>query len=405
MVIGIDARMLGPECGGLGRYIEQLVLHLYEIDRENQYVLFLKKENWDYVHIGDEPEDFTVDRYYAKPKIEKRGLILPKENFKKVLADVHWYGWEEQLRMPRLIKSHRVELMHFPHWNVPLTYNDPFVVTIHDLLLMHYPTRDASLLGPISYWFKYRAYKKVLHHAATYAKQIITPSEFSRQDIQEQLGISPSKITVTYEAPFDTKTRISGNEKESMDIFQKYGITKPFALYVGVAYPHKNLKGLLDAWQVMEKKYGEQYNMVFVGKDNYFYKKIKAYTRLHHSATSAIFTGFVPDEDLHELYARARAYVFPSLYEGFGLPPLEAMMHGVPVVSSNRTCLPEILGEAALYADPENKEQFGEAIHTALSNEEIRFDLKALGRAEVKRYSWEKMARETLKIYTSALHD
>ncbi len=398
MVIGIDARMLGPECGGLGRYIEQLVLHLHDIDQENQYVLFLKKENWDYVHIGHQTEEFTVDSYYSNNKKDKSRVVLHNENFRKVLADVHWYGWEEQIIFPRIIRAEQVDLMHFPHWNVPLFYSDPFIVTIHDLLLMHYPTREASLLGPLSYWFKHHAYQRVLRHAASAARHIVTPSEFTRHDVHGMLGVPLERISVTYEAPFDTAKR-KALDKKNVSIFDMYGITKPYALYVGVAYPHKNLPGLLDAWHAMEKKYGEQYQIVFVGKDNFFYKKVKAYNRLHHSTKSAIFTGFVSDEDLHELYSRARMYVFPSVYEGFGLPPLEAMLHRVPVVSSNRTCLPEVLGEGAMYADPENRDQFAEAMYTVLTNDDIRFELKAQADIELKRYSWKKMAKETINIY------
>ncbi len=399
MIIGIDARMLGPQCGGLGRYIEQLVLHLQDIDQEHQYVLFLKKENWDYIHLSNESNVPPKDHTLIEIKKNKNGLVLRQEKFRKVLADIPWYGWEEQLKMPGIIKRENVDLMHFPHWNVPLTYNDPFVVTIHDLLLMHYPTREASFLGPLSYWFKYRVYKKVLHHAATYAKHILTPSEFTRQDIHGMLHIPLSDMTVTYEAPFDIRTRGEIVTSEQVDIRKKYGITKPFALYVGVAYPHKNLPGLLDAWELMEKTYGDSHELVFVGKDNFFYNKIKEQARLSPSAKNILFTGFVSDEELHELYKHARAYVFPSFYEGFGLPPLEAMAHGVPVVSSNRTCLPEILGEAALYVDPENTAQFATAIQTVLSDEEIRYELKAKGREEIKRYSWKKMTEETLLVY------
>jgi len=401
MIIGIDARMLGPQCGGLGRYIEQLVVHLHDIDQENQYVLFLKKENWDYVDIRNEQEG-EGDQHITEEKKKGSGLVLPHGTWRKVLADVSWYGWEEQLKMPGIIKREKVDLMHFPHWNVPLTYADPFVVTIHDLLLMHYPTREASLLGPLSYWFKYYAYKKVLHHATAYAKHILTPSEFTRQDVHAMLHIPMSDMTVTYEAPFDMSLYKEVDRNEQVDVQKKYGITKPFALYVGVAYPHKNLPGLVDAWTLMEKKYGDTHQLVFVGKDNYFYKKVKAQARLSASAKNLLFTGFVSDEDLYELYTCARAYVFPSLYEGFGLPPLEAMVHGVPVVSSNKTCLPEILGEAALYVDPENIDQFSLAMHTVLHDEEIRYELKAKGREEIKRYSWKKMAEETLAVYIKA---
>lgn len=402
MKIGIDARMLGPECGGLGRYVEQLVVHLHEIDQENQYVLFLKQDNWDYVRTHDHmPNRWYVEQYYNLPQEEHRGITLTQPNFTKVLADVHWYGWEEQLRLPRIIKEQQLDLMHFPHWNVPLTFNDPFVVTIHDLLLLHYPTREASMLGPLSYWIKHTAYRKVLHHAVHGATHILTPSEFSRRDIHHTLNVALENITVTYEAPFLTHQKQLGAEDSS--ILTTYGIEKPYAMYVGVSYPHKNLGGLLSAWEKMKEHYGGDFQLVLVGKDNYFYKRLKATHRLKHTDTSVVFTGFVEDEALHELYKQARLYVFPSLYEGFGLPPLEAMTHGVPVVSSNRTCLPEILGEAALYADPENADQFARALYEGLTNEDVRFDLNMRAKEELKRYSWKKMALETKDIYERAV--
>ena len=177
MRIGIDARMYGPKQGGLGRYIQQLIAHLEQLETTDEFIIFLRKENWD---------EYT-------PK---------NNNFKKVLADIPWYGWQEQIKLSKIIKQEKVDLMHFPHWNVPLFYNDPFIVTIHDLLLLHYPTRKASTLGPFAYWFKNFVYKIVLRHAATKSKHILTISEFTRKDIVKNLGIAMGKITVAYLAPF-----------------------------------------------------------------------------------------------------------------------------------------------------------------------------------------------------------
>ncbi len=371
MRVGIDARMLGPQCGGLGRYTQQLIDHLITLSGDDEYVLFLKKDNWELV-----PEH---------PKI------------RKVLADIHWYGWEEQFRFLRILKKEQIDLMHFPHWNVPLFYNDPFVVTVHDLLLMHYPTREASTLGWFRYAFKYIAYKVVLAHAVKKAKHIFTPSEFTRQDVHKTLNVSLDKMSVTYEAYLNHKTQDTNNS-----VLKKFNIAKPYVLYVGVAFPHKNLKGLLNAWKIIEKTFEDEYQLVLVGKKNYFYEKLLKSEEIKQ-CNNVVYTDFVSDDELLTLYKHATLYTFPSLYEGFGLPPLEAMSHGVPVVSSNRTCLPEILGEAALYADPEDHEQFASAIERALVDEDIRFELKQKGVEELKRYSWKRMAEETLDVYSEFL--
>ncbi|MFA6376983.1 MAG: glycosyltransferase, partial [Candidatus Paceibacterota bacterium] len=246
--------MLGPRQGGLGRYAQQLILNLEKIASDDDFVIFLRKENW--------------NEY--EPKNPK---------FKKVLADVPWYGWREQILLPAIIKKEKVDLTHFPHWNVPLFYNKPFVATIHDLLLLHHPTREASALGPAGYFFKQIMFKKVLNHAARHAKKIITVSEFSKNDIIKTLRIPDDKISVTYPAPFAAE-EIANPEARNFPSARKY------VLYVGVAYPHKNLLRLLDAWKIFQNKYGGEYKLVLAGKEDFFYKKLK--NRYENSGLSAL---------------------------------------------------------------------------------------------------------------------
>jgi len=365
MKIGIDARMFGPKQGGLGRYIEQLVINLEKIDRTNEYIVFLRKNNWN-------------DYNPAAP------------NFKKVLADVPWYGWAEQIKMPKIIRCEKIDLMHFPHWNVPLFFNSPYIVTIHDLLLLHYPTRKASTLGPLLYWFKNLAYKLVLEHAVKRAKIIIAPSEFTKKDIISTLCSPAEKIKVTYLAPYQNKT-------DAKDTGGAASIPEPYVLYVGVAYPHKNLDRLLQAWQIFTEKNGNKYYLVLSGKNNYFYKKLMASAK----SDNVIFTDFLSDADLSAAYNHASLFVFPSLYEGFGMPPLEAMAHGVPVVSSNSTCLKEILGDAACYFDPLQPLQIAEAMQRGLQDQEIRKNLLENAKNVLAKYSWEETTRQTLNIYLS----
>ncbi len=381
MRIGIDARMCGPKQGGIGRYIEQLIKNLEKINGEDEFVIFLRKENWD---------EYTPS----------------KPNFKKVLADIPWYGWREQTQLPKIIKREKIDLMHFPHWNVPLFCRAPFIVTIHDLLLLHFPTRAASTLGPLSYFFKNLTYKIVLCSSARRAKRILTVSEFTKQEIDKTLKIPAEKIIVTHLAPHQLTTdyglRTTDHKQRAVDrrpstVVQ---ITKPYVLYVGNAYPHKNLEGLLSAWKIFNKKYGNNYQLVLAGHEDYFYKKLLASLPACRLAGSGVvFVGFVPDADLPALYQNASLYVFPSFYEGFGLPPLEAITYGVPVASSDRTSLKEVLQDAAIYFNPENEEEMAEAIQKGLKDENLRQNIIKNGLKLLKRYSWEKTAAETLGVY------
>lgn len=366
MKIGIDARMFGSGFG-LARYVRELILHLELNDNENEYVIFLQKNNWD-VYTPARPQ------------------------FQKVLADIPWYSVPEQVSLPRILRRAAVDLMHFPHWNVPLAYRGPFVATIHDLTMYRYPRTDASTHGPLVYWAKDQAHRLVVRQAVRRAKRLFVTSEFTKEDIHHTLGVSREKMLVTYQAPFCHGDQTEGQTTTLVE----YGIHKPYVLYVGAAYPHKNLSTLLEAWQIFLRNYGDTYQLVLVGKHDWFYEKIKAAVR---TIPQVVCTGFVPDAALSALYAQASLFVYPSLYEGFGLPPLEAMAKNVPVVASNRSCLPEILGEGALYIDPENSEQMADMIYRGLTDEAVRFDLRSQAKIELLRYSWDTLAATTVSEY------
>ncbi len=383
MNIGIDARMLGPKQGGIGRYVEQLVKH-FDINTPHhgnptRLVVFLRKDNWN--------------------------LVPESSKIKKVLADIPWYGWREQVILSKIIKKEKIDLMHFPHWNIPIFYNKPFIVTIHDLLLLHYPTREASTLGPISYFFKNIIYRAVLNHAIKKSKHIITPSEFTKKDIIETFKISAEKITAIHLAPVPNLDLQTPNSEKN--ILNKYKIAKPYILYVGVAYPHKNLKGLIDAWKIFCDTHGDNYKLVMVGRNNYFYKKLKKYVyemqEKNTEKQNVIFTGFVSDEELPTLYQNASLYVFPSFYEGFGLPPLEAMQYGVPVASSQAGSLPEVLGNAAYYFNPSDIHEITNAIWKVLTDEKLRQNLNKNCAQLIHNFSWKKTVKDTSDIYKKML--
>ncbi|MBT4120933.1 MAG: glycosyltransferase family 4 protein [Candidatus Magasanikbacteria bacterium] len=370
MKIGIDCRMFGSGFG-LARYTEQLVKHLLEIDLENQYILFFRNEN------------------------VKEFVAVSNKNVKIVIADIPWYSWAEQIKFKKIIRQQKVDLMHFPHWNVPLFYNDPFVVTVHDLIMYHYPRPEATTLGPIKFWIKDRLHRIVLGHAIKKAKHIIVTSEFTKQDIHDTLKVSNDKMITTYQAPFSYNI---SSLKDNEFVLQKYGIKKPYVMYVGTAYPHKNIEGLLNAWLKFQELHGDEYQLVLVGKENYFYQRLLV-QQATHEIKNFVYTGFVEDDELSAIYLQSSLYVFPSFYEGFGLPPLEAQDHGVPVVSSNASCLPEVLGDSVLYFDPNSPDQMADMIHKALDDEGVRSELKQNAKENLKRFSWEKLARETLDLY------
>ena len=283
MKIGIDARFYGPYGKGLGRYTEKLIKNLEKVDNNNQYIIFLRKENW-------------------------KEYIPENEKFKKVLADLPWYTVDEQLKMPKLISEHNIDLMHFPHFNIPVLYRGDFVVTIHDLILLRFPTKRATTLGPALYKIKYLGYKMAITRAIKKAKKVITVSEFTKNDLVDYFKLDPKKVVVTYEA-------CDGIESGQLTfpengLLENYKINKPYLLYVGNAYPHKNLDTLIDVFKKFKERNNFSHQMVFVGKKDYFYQ------RLHDQAEklrliqdgSVIFFGFASQKDLAYLYEKARFF-------------------------------------------------------------------------------------------------
>lgn len=370
--IGIDARFFGTGGKGLGRYTQKLIQNLEKVDRENQYVIFLRKENF--------------DEYSPNAK-----------NFQKILADYKWYGFSEQIFFPLLLLRHRLDLVHFPHFNVPILYRKKIVVTIHDLILIHFPTVKNTTLNPLFYWLKFLAYKLSINSAIRRSEKIITVSNFTKEDILENYNIKQDRILVTHESSENFCFCHPGKEK---NILEKYGIMKPYFLYVGNAYPHKNLELLAEAFGESNVKGG--FDLALVGKDDYFYGQLKKFV-VEKSIKGIVFPGFVPDHELDELYRNAFAYVFPSLYEGFGLPSLEAMSKGVPVISSNHACMQEILGDSALFFDARDRDEIVRAMKKIAQDSKLRSDLKKRGYKNAARFSWQEMAKKTLGIYENIM--
>ena len=364
MIIGIDARFLGAGVtGGIGRYIEELLKELQVLDTENQYVIFLSEKNYD--------------------------LFEPTSHrFEKVLAKIPWYGIREQIEMPFLIAKYHIDLMHYPHFNVPVFSKVPYVVTIHDLILWDYPSEKASTLSPILYKVKEFFYKKIIKKAVLNANKVITVSEYSKKRIAEVFHVSINDIVVTYEGVSISPEKNNTLGEKEFDYY----------LYVGNAFPHKNLDTLLLAFQQVQKEHQDT-KLVLVGKSDYFYEKLKERVSILKLEDHVVFTGYVTDEELNTWYHHCLAYVFPSFIEGFGLPGLEAMAHSVPVIASNTSCLPEVLGKGAIYFDPKEVDSLKTAMLQIHSNEELRNKLVENGKQQLEKYDWHTCAKQTLEIY------
>ena len=393
MRIGIDARFYGPIGKGLGRYTQEVVDNIIKITSSNEgavfnYVIFLSPENYD---------EFTSE----------------EENIKKVKLNIGWYGFKEQILMPFYIYKENLDLMHFPHFNVPILTPVKFVVTIHDLILTHFPTIRATTLSPFKYKLKNFFYQLIISNAVLRSKKIITVSNFTKNDLIKQFKVKSEKIVVTYEGVANLakgRDSLFIAKLNSQETLEKYHIPQNFLLYVGNAYPHKNLHFLLDVFSILHKKRSDLC-LVLVGKNDYFYSKIREYAQRlnlwqpNNLNNSVIFPGYVPDAQLEIMYQEARLYIFPSLYEGFGLPPLEAMARSCPVLSSDRSSLPEVLGEAALYFNPENIDDVLMKINLLLSDDVLRQDLIDQGIKQAKKYNWWECANETLAVYKKVLYE
>lgn len=379
MRIGIDARFYGIIGKGLGRYTQKLIENLEKIsakggDFADEYFIFLGKENF----------------YDYEPK---------NSNFHKILAPYRWYTLREQIGMPIILNKYKLDLVHFPHFNVPFLYRKKFVVTIHDLILLQFPTVKNTTLNPLFYKMKFLAYKLIIWSAIGRAQKVITVSNFTKKELLKyyKKSLKEERIAITYEAGNDNEETGKFDSQNDLEVLKNYGILKPYLLYVGNAYPHKNLERLVLAFGALN--IAQKYQLVLVGKTDYFYSALKKMIQ-EKDIQDVIFLEQISDEILDIIYRKSKAFVFASLYEGFGIPPLEAMSRKLPVISSDHPCMKEILEDSAYFFDGQDENSIMESMKKILENEEMRQDLIEKGLQQIKKYSWGKMAKETKKIYS-----
>ena len=385
MKIGIDCRLYGPKHTGLGRYTQNLVENLLKIDKENEYALFVKDEKTE--EIGN----LKIKYSFHPPN--------RRIKFQIIAVDIPHYSLKEQTLFPSVINKEKVDLMHFTHFNVPVFYHGKYVVTIHDLIKHFSKGASTTTKNPLIYRLKYLGYKFVFGQAIKRAEKIIVPSQFVMEELIKQYKIAKNKIVVTYEG-------VDKNKKPGDNaILKKYKITKPYLLYVGNVYPHKNIEKLIEAIKILNQplitNHQSLITLVVVCARNVFSERLKKIITQSGAESFVKMAGYVPDDELAVLFWEAEAFVFPTLSEGFGLPGLEAMALGCPVICSDIPVLREVYQEAALYFDPVNPADIAEKIKLFLSDKTLQEKLKNLGSELAGKYSWSRMAKETLSVYQS----
>jgi glycosyltransferase involved in cell wall biosynthesis len=365
--IGIDARKLHDF--GIGTYIRNLLRHLSRLDRQTEYVVLCRPDDRD-------------------------ALSSLGENFRTVPETSGNYSVSEQLRIPLALKRERITLFHAPHYVLPPLVPCRSVVTIHDCIHLMFPQ-----YLPNRFALTYARWSIAL--AARRATRVMTVSESSKRDILRFVDVKPDKIDVIYNA-FDERFGVEPREEDVVRVRERYQLNDEFVLYAGNVKPHKNLERLIEAFDLVRKRGLDHLKLVLIGDEISKYAGLRRAVHQHQLHKYVRFLGYLPEQTLAVMYRLAGVFVFPSLYEGFGLPPLEAMASGTPVVTSNISSLPEVAGDAAVLVDPHFPQAIADGIYTVLTDESVRRALRQKGLARAAQFSWEQSVRRVLDIYRDA---
>ncbi len=369
MRVGFDITAIPRAKSGVGFYVLNLLKALAEIDRENEYYIFSKKEDQLLV-------DFDTNSFN----------IIPCSTSNRLLR----LGWE-QILLPRHISRHKLKVFHSPHYTVPLKSKIPVVTTIHDMTFFTHP--DVHEKSKVIF------FQQMIPLATRRADAVIAVSENTKKDAMKFLDLPENKIHVVYEGVDTRLYKPLKQDRQSSLIKERYGLRKDFILFVGTLEPRKNIDGVIRAfWQVTKETEG-QYNLVVTGTKGWNYQSIFALVQELNLQENVQFTGYVPEEDLPHLFNAATVFVYPSFYEGFGIPPLEAMACGTPVVASNVSSLPEVVGDGGLLVDPYKVDEIAESILRILTHEDLRGELARKGRERAQLFTWQGAAQKTVDIY------
>ncbi|KLU75415.1 glycosyltransferase family 4 protein [Clostridium botulinum] len=365
MKIGIDARAAKWYRGtGIGTYTYQLVNSLNKIDDLNQYLIFM-------------PQSSTYD-------------IKFKNNYKikNITKDMKGEFWDE-VNIPNILKNQDIDLYHVPQNGVglPKDKTSPFVITLHDII----PYKMPETVGPTYL----EIFKKEMPNIISRCDGILTVSNYSKQDIIDAFNYPEEKIFVTHLANEDIYFPRDKVKCKNF-ISKNYGINDDYILYVGGFSPRKNIIGLIEAFSKFKNN---NLKLIIVGKQGKSYALYKNTAEKLHIPDKVIFPGFIPLEHMPIFYNACKLFVYPSLYEGFGLPPIEAMACGAPIITSNLTSLPEVVGNAGLLINPYNIDELHQAMDKVLQDHILRNSLVKKSLTRSSKFSWTKTAKDTLTAF------
>jgi len=368
MRIAIDARKLHDF--GIGTYIRNLLRHLARTDQENEFVLLC-----------------------GEADLGVAAQLGP--NFRAVLEPSPNYSLREQVHVPWVLRRERPDVYHAPHYVLPAGVRCPSVVTIHDCIHLMFPqylpNRLAHLYARSFMWM-------ATHQAA----RILTVSEASKRDILRFFAIPEKKVRVIYNA-IDERFLTPPDEATTERVRQRYQLDHPFVLYVGNIKPHKNIERIIDAFGRARPDGPQGLKLVIIGDEVSKYPSLRQMVHRHKLDKHVRFLGFQPQETLASFYRLAGVFAFPSLYEGFGLPPLEAMACGTPVITSNVSSLPEVAGDAALLVDPYDVDALARAIVRIFTDQPLRDLLVARGLTRARQFSWADSVAAIRAVYREVL--
>lgn len=364
MRIGVDARLMQHQPAGITRYTRHLLEEMAQLNQRDEFITFQHRRH--------------------------RTPLIDQVNFRRATLFAPVHTRLEQYMLPIELVRFSLDLLHSTDFIPPLYTTVPTVITVHDLAFLHWPhflTKDSA------------AFYGQIDRAVRHARHIIVPSESTKQDLIAMLGVPPIKVSVIYEAADKHFVPLPIMETRA-EVKRRFAVPESFILFVGTIEPRKNVDGLLHAFHHLRTKYGvTDTSLVIAGSRGWLYDETVALIAQLGLTDSVYLLGRVSDEDLHRLYVAARCHVHAAHYEGFGLPPLEAMACGTPTVVSNVSSLPEVVGDAALLVDPENWEEIAVAVHRVLSDEQLHLELRTKGLQRAAYFSWETAARHTLDVY------
>ena len=370
MRIGIDATALPAELYGAGNYIVNLIQALARVDSANDLVVFTKP--------------FHAPLFQSLERVRVEHITLPMRTLR--------IAWEQML-LPQLIRQHKLDVFHSPHYTMPFAAPCATIVTFHDMTFFLYP--QAHLL------YKRSFFRMIIPISARRARAVIAISESTRQDILRWTKISPTKV---FGVPYGIGSNFRPEKNPAVldALRRKYNLPTEFLLYVGNLEPRKNLPTLLQAFARLVKQ-GLPHDLVLAGSRGWKDNQVFATCKELGLSQRVCFIGFVPQSELPALYSACSAFVYPSIYEGFGLPVLEAMACGALVVTSNVSSMPEVAGDAGILIDPHNVDNLMKALHQVLTDKELRATLPSKAIARASLFSWERAAKETLAVYERAV--